>query len=63
MHEPLPLPIERPSRFERLCIRALAEGVISEGKASELLHKTVREVVESLDRPPEEATDGHAAGL
>ena len=62
-NEPLPLPSERPSRFERLCIRALAEDVISEAKAAELLQKTVREVVESLDQPPEEATDGHAARL
>jgi Zn-dependent peptidase ImmA (M78 family) len=52
-NEPNPLPKERPSRFERLCIRALAEDVISEARASELLRKTVREVVESLDRPPE----------
>ncbi len=44
---------DRPHRFERLCIRALAEGVISEPKASELLGKTVRELVESLDEPPE----------
>ncbi len=62
-NEPLPVPSERPSRFERLCIRALAEDVISEAKASELLQKTVREVVESLDQPPEEAIDGHAAGV
>jgi Zn-dependent peptidase ImmA (M78 family)/DNA-binding XRE family transcriptional regulator len=55
--EPNKLPKEQPSRFERLCIRALAEGVISEAKASELLQKTVREVVESLDRPPEDAAD------
>lgn len=52
--EPLPLRKELPNRFERLCIRALAEGVISESKASELLQKTVREVVESLDEPPKE---------
>lgn len=32
--EPNALPKERPSRFERLCIRALAEDVISEAKAS-----------------------------
>ena len=62
-NEPLPLPSERPSRFERLCIRALAEDVISESKASELLQKTVREVVESLDLPPEKAADGHSSRL
>ena len=62
-NEPNALPKERPSRFERLCIRALAEEVISEAKASELLRKTVREVVESLDRPPEDVPDGHASRL
>jgi hypothetical protein len=59
-NEPNRLPKEQPSRFERLCIRALAEDVISEAKASELLQKTIREVVESLDRPPEDAADGNA---
>ena len=32
-----PWPAERPSRFGRLCLRALAEGAISESKAAELL--------------------------
>lgn len=57
-NEPNPLPKERPSRFERLCIRAMAEDVISEARASQLLRKTVREVVESLDRPPEDTQYG-----
>ncbi len=61
LHEPNEMPGERPQRFERLCIRALAEGVISEAKASELLGKTVRELVESLDRPPDDEADGQAA--
>lgn len=62
--EPLALQKELPSRFERLCIRALAEGVISESKASELLQKTVRDVVDSLDQPPErKAYDGNPPGL
>ena len=61
MHEPNEMPGEQPQRFERLCIRALAEGVISEAKASELLGKTVRELVESLDTPPDGETDGQAA--
>jgi len=62
--EPLPLRKERPARFERLCLRALAEGLISESKASELLKKSTREVVDSLDEPPQiEATDGRAVGL
>ena len=63
INEPLPLARERPSRFERLCIRALAEDVISEAKASELLQKTVREIVESLDQPPDGAIDDDAARL
>lgn len=51
--EPVPVPVERPARFERLCLRALAEGLISESKASELLKKTVREVVMSMSEPPD----------
>jgi len=59
VHEPNEMPGERPQRFERLCIRALSEGVISEAKASELLSTTVRELVERLDKPPEDGVDGH----
>lgn len=59
--EPNEQPPERPTRFERLCIRALAEDVISEAKASELLRTTVRELVESLDCPPDEPGDGPPA--
>lgn len=58
--EPQPLPAERPQRFERLGIRALAEGAISEAKASELLGTTVRELVESLDEPPRATAIPHA---
>ena len=36
---------------------ATSADPISEAKASELLQKTVREVVESLDQPPDGATD------
>lgn len=53
LNEPIRFPSERPARFERLCLRALAEGVISEAKASELLQKTVREVGDLMDAPPE----------
>lgn len=59
LHEPNELPGERPQRFERLCMRALSEGVISEAKASELLGTTIRELVERLDKPPEDGADGH----
>jgi len=61
--EPLEWPKERPARFERLCIRALTEGLISESKASELLQKTVMEVVQSMDEPPDESIDGRSAGF
>lgn len=49
--EPAPLEPERPARFERLCLRALAEGLISESKAAELLRKTTREILVSLNEP------------
>ena len=42
--EPEPLAPERPSRFERLCSRAVAENVISDAKAAELLGTSVREL-------------------
>jgi Zn-dependent peptidase ImmA (M78 family) len=53
LNEPLPFHPERPARFKRLCLRALAEGLISESKASELLQKTVRDIDRLLNAPPE----------
>lgn len=35
--EPETIEIEKPQRFKRLCLRSLAEGLISESKAAELL--------------------------
>ena len=35
---------EQPTRFNRLCLRALAEGAISESKAAELLNIGVADV-------------------
>jgi Zn-dependent peptidase ImmA (M78 family) len=61
--EPRPWRKERPARFERLTIRALAEGLISESKASELLQKTIEEVVGSMDEPPPEENDGRSPGV
>ena len=54
------MPGEQPLRFERLCLRALAEGAISEAKASELLGKSVDELTRRMDEPPslETAYDG-----
>lgn len=61
--EPVPLNRERPARFERLCLRALAEGLISESKAAELLKKTTREILASLNEPPQLGTgNARAAG-
>lgn len=42
--EPLEILGDRFGRFERLCFRALAEGAISESKASELLEAPVRDL-------------------
>ena len=45
---------ERPNRFNRLCLRALAEGAISESKAAELLDIGIVEVDHYMrgTRPP-----------
>ena len=45
---------ERPRRFERLCLRALAEGVVTEPKAAELLNVTVVELRRRMEEPPEQ---------
>ncbi|KQW69845.1 XRE family transcriptional regulator [Methylibium sp. Root1272] len=42
--EPNLLPPEVPQRMERLCLRAVAEGAISEARAAELLNISVREL-------------------
>jgi Zn-dependent peptidase ImmA (M78 family)/DNA-binding XRE family transcriptional regulator len=42
--------LEEPRRFERLCYRALAERVIGEARAAELLDITVRELDCRLDQ-------------
>ena len=42
---------ERPQRFERLCLRALAEGAVSEPKAAELLNVSVHELNRRMDGP------------
>ena len=44
---------ERPRRFERLCLRALAEGVVSEPKAAELLNVTIAELNRRMEEPPD----------
>lgn len=42
--EPEPLQPEKPKRFERLCLRALAEDAVSESRAAELLGISVWEL-------------------
>jgi len=42
--------LEEPRRFERLCYRALAEGVIGESRAAELLGISIRELEARLDQ-------------
>jgi len=42
--EPNTLPPEVPQRMERMCLRAVAEGAISEARAAELLNMSVREL-------------------
>jgi Zn-dependent peptidase ImmA (M78 family) len=47
--EPYPLPPERPTRMKRLCLRAMAEDVISESKAMALLRLSRKEFEQELD--------------
>lgn len=47
--EPEPIPPEVPDRMRRLCLRAVAEGVISESKAAELLRISRRAFEQQLD--------------
>lgn len=42
--------VEEPKRFERLCYRALAEGLIGESRTAELLGISVRELDLRLDQ-------------
>ena len=41
-------PREQPQRFQRLCYRALAEGLITISKAAELLRKPVAAIDEEM---------------
>lgn len=43
----------RPRRFERLCFRAVAEGIVSEPKAAELLSITVQELNRRMESAPD----------
>ncbi len=48
---------EIPRRFERLCYWALAEGLISPGKAGELLQQPLAEIEKGLKGPAEGNAD------
>ena len=48
---------ELPRRFERLCYRALAEGLISLGKATELLQQPLAKIEQGLKGPAEADAD------
>ena len=52
---------EKPKRFERLTFRALAEGVVSESKAAELLSVSVYELNQRMEKPP--AAEREAAAI
>lgn len=57
--EPDKLPPEKPTRFLRLLYHALAEGMISESKASDLLGVKINELSKKLSEDlPEEIKDG-----
>ena len=69
--EPFPLPGEKPTRLERLCFRALAEGAVTESKAAELMGVPVRDLNRRMEDPPgiagagepvQRAAEGHPAG-
>lgn len=48
---------ERPRRFERLCYRALAEGMITLAKATELLQQPLAKIEQGLKGPAEAGAD------
>ena len=50
--EPQTIKQIRPSRFERLCLRALVEGVVSASRAAELLGISVHELNRRVGEPP-----------
>ena len=47
----LPASKEHPQRMQRLCFRALSEGLISEAKAAEILGISVRDLTRLMDQP------------
>ena len=57
--EPFSLPKgTKPRRFERLCLRALAEGAVTHAKAAELLGVTLDQLRRLMEEPPDAGTPG-----
>ena len=50
--EPHPMPKVKPQRFQRLCFRALAEGIVSEAHAARLLDVRLARLRRVLRDPP-----------
>ena len=50
--EPFALPCEEPTRFERLCFRALAEGAIPAASAAEALGHSIDQLNRLMHQPP-----------
>lgn len=55
--EPVEIPGEKPTRFERLCFRGLAEGAISSSQACELLEMSADELEWHMEWPVDHATE------
>jgi Zn-dependent peptidase ImmA (M78 family) len=49
--EPYPMPKVAAGRFERLCFRALAEGIVSEPRAAQLMDMSVARLRRALREP------------
>lgn len=61
--EPYALPKgAKPRRFERLCLRALAEGAISDTKAAELLSVAPHDLRRLMEEPPDTGSPAPSAG-
>jgi Zn-dependent peptidase ImmA (M78 family) len=58
----IPYEVERPRRMERLCFRALAEGLIGESKAAEILGISVRSLTRLMDQPSLSSDDNPRVG-
>ena len=51
--------LETPERFEQLCYRALAEGLIGLPKAAELLRQPVNVIAAAIEGPGTANADHH----